>query len=393
MTKDEILSLIDKDYIVSTRRKIHEYPEIAFDLPRTLALVKGELESMGIPYTEKYGKSSIVAYINPDCKKFTLGMRADMDALPLQEKSGEPFSSKIDGAMHACGHDAHTAILLGAAKALKKIENQLPCRCALIFQACEEGYYTGAKLMVDDGVMDEIDAVCGIHTEGLLPVGQLGICKGTAMGASHPFIVEFFGKTSHATQPQNGVDALAMAVRFYTDLKIAYTIERNPLTDECVLAISALNAGTTPNVTPDYAQLKISMRTFDTALDEKMTKRICRLAENIAEDAGGSCKVTEHLKAAVMVNDVALSERWIESAAKIVGRENVRDVARRISSEDFSFFSQKKPGAFFRVGIRNEEKGIIPKGHCNDYRMDDSGLYLASAVFVQFALDQNEYIN
>ena len=390
MNKEELLSLIDRDYIINIRRRLHEYPEIGFDLTRTLALVKSELDSMGIPYTEKYGQSSIVAYINPDCKALTLGMRADMDALPLQEKSGVPFSSKIDGAMHACGHDAHTAILLGAAKALKKIEHQLPCRCLLVFQACEEGknFESGALYMVQDGLMDEIDIMTGIHTEGKLEVGQLGICRGPASAASHTFAVEFFGKTAHATSPQNGIDALAMAVRFYTDAKFMYTIERNPLLDECVLAIDVFKCGNTPNVTPDYARLGMTMRTFDRQLDERMTRRIRKLAEDIAADAGGTCKVDDHLTAAVLVNDPAQCDKFIKSAEKLVGEGNVIPIDKRLGSEDFSFFSEKKPSAFFRIGTKNEAAGIIPHGHCNDFIIDDSGLYMASAAFVQFALDQ-----
>ena len=137
MDRSDIMALIDPEYIVRIRRQLHMYPELEFDLPQTLNLVRGELQSMGIPYTEQYGRSSIVAFLRPDCKGPTLAMRADMDALPLTEKTGLPYASRIEGRMHACGHDAHTAILLGAARALKAIEAQLPCRVLLIFQACE----------------------------------------------------------------------------------------------------------------------------------------------------------------------------------------------------------------------------------------------------------------
>ena len=160
MNKEEALrhalSLVDQEYIVRIRREIHEYPELEFDLPRTLAVVRRELDAMGISYTEKYGKSSIVAVLNPEKTAFTIGLRADMDALPLTEKTGLPFASKIDGQMHACGHDAHTAILLGTAKALVAVKDQLDCRVKLLFQACEE-VRGGAEYMVRDGVMDDID--------------------------------------------------------------------------------------------------------------------------------------------------------------------------------------------------------------------------------------------
>ena len=164
----------DRDYIISIRRELHEYPELAFDLPKTISVVKRELDSMGIEYTEKYGRSSVVAFINPERKDFTIGIRADMDALPVVEKTGLPFSSKNEGRMHACGHDAHTAMLLGTAKALKSMESDLACRVALVFQPSEEGMKSGAGELIRGGLMDEIDIIIGQHVENLLPSGSVG---------------------------------------------------------------------------------------------------------------------------------------------------------------------------------------------------------------------------
>jgi len=389
MTREEIMSMIDKEFIDRTYKQLHMYPELEFDLPRTLALVRGELDRLGIPYTEKYGKSAIIAYINPDCKGKTLGMRADMDALPLTEKTGLPYASKIDGVMHACGHDAHTTILLAAAQVLKKIENQLNCRIILIFQPCEEGRYTGAKLIVEDGLMDEIDNVCGLHLEPSMDTGCIGVCPGQAMAASHPIIVEFFGKTAHATLPQTGVDALAMAVRFYSDLQLVLSRERDPFRDECVVSVGSLHAGTTTNVIPDYAEVKISLRAFDGDLEQRLVNRIRRLAENIAADAGGTAKVVDELKAPPLYNNPELCAKLIESAKKIVGEEGIRPMPRRASSEDFGFYAQKKPACFFRLGTRNEAKGVNKRAHNNDYVVDIDALPNGAAVFVQFALDQN----
>ena len=388
MDRSDIMALIDPEYIVRIRRQLHMYPELEFDLPQTLNLVRGELQSMGIPYTEQYGRSSIVAFLRPDCKGPTLAMRADMDALPLTEKTGLPYASRIEGRMHACGHDAHTAILLGAARALKAIEAQLPCRVLLIFQACEEGRYTGAKLMVEDGLMDEIDRICALHLEPSIDSGCIGVCPGAAMAASHPIIIEFFGKTAHATLPQTGVDALSMAVRCYMDLQLLLTRERDPLRDECVLSVGSLRAGTTTNVVPDYAEMKISLRAFSPELENRIVRRVCALAENIAHDAGGEAKVTDELKAPTLYNDPALCEQLLSSARKIVGADSIRPVARRISSEDFAFFAQKKPAVFFRLGTRSEAVGSVVSAHCNTYRVDESALPVGAAVFVQFALDQ-----
>ena len=167
MTREEALKkaldLVDQEYIVKIRRELHEYPELEFDLPRTVALVKRELDSFGIEYTEKYGKSSIVATLNPEKSHFTIGIRADMDALPIKEATDLPFKSKIDGQMHACGHDAHTAILLDTCRRLCEMKDKIDCRVKFIFQAAEEYPPSGARLMVADGVMDDIDCVIGLH--------------------------------------------------------------------------------------------------------------------------------------------------------------------------------------------------------------------------------------
>jgi len=207
---------IDKNYIVRLRREIHEYPELEFDLPRTIAVVKRELEVLGITYTEKYGKSSVVGYINPEKTGFTIGIRADMDALPINEINDVPYKSKLEGKMHACGHDAHTTMLLGTAKALKAIEDRIHCRVMLLFQPSEEGSESGAELMVQDGIMDDID----VHIDSNLNSGCIGVCKGAAMASSRSFELEFFGRSAHAALPHSGNDALAAAVDAYNGIHL-----------------------------------------------------------------------------------------------------------------------------------------------------------------------------
>ena len=184
----------DKEYILRLRHEIHRNPEVGFDLPKTVALVKRELDALGIAYSESYGKSSVVAIINPEKKNFTIGIRADMDALLIEEKTDLPFKSEIKGHMHACGHDAHTAMLLGTAKALKAMEDKLSCKVMLIFQPSEEGLKSGAEELVKGGVMNEIDLIIGMHVENWIPSGTIGVCKGSSMASSRNFEISFFGK-------------------------------------------------------------------------------------------------------------------------------------------------------------------------------------------------------
>ena len=380
---------VDKQYILQIRHTLHEYPELAFELPKTLALVRRELEAMGIPYTEKYGRSSIAAYINPDCEGFSIGIRADMDALPLTEKTDLPFASKHPGIMHACGHDAHTAMLLGTAKALKSVEDQLKCRVVLVFQACEEGALSGAREMVEDGLMDEIDTIIGVHIENWLDAGTVGVGVGACMAASHPIHIEFFGKTAHATLPQSGINALAMAVNTYNGIQNMLATRIDPFA-KYVCCVGMLSAGSTDNVIPDYAQMKISLRNYDTKLESFIVENIRTIAENAAAQQGGTMVFHEEAKALPVINDDRVREAVLRSAEKVVGTDMLRDMPIKMSSEDFSFYVDKKPGAFIRLGTRNPEKGCVTLPHNNDFMLDEDALDVGSKVCVQFVLDNME---
>ncbi len=376
----------DKEYIIRLRRELHEYPEVGFDLPRTLALVRRELGGMGIPYTERYGESAIVAYLNPDKTGFTIGIRADMDALPIEEKTGLPYSSKNAGRMHACGHDAHTAMLLGTAKALKSMEGSLGCRVALLFQPSEEGAVSGAAKMVADGVMDEIDLIIGLHVENWLESGKIGVCKGESMASSRTFKLEFFGKSAHATLPETGHDALAAAVGCYNGIQSMLTRTISPFA-RYVCSIGKLEGGTTQNVVADRAMMLGTVRTFDMSIDKHIIENIEKIANAAAADFGCTATLTTDLKAYVIYNDPALSDLVLASATAVVGEENIVDMPPKMSSEDFSQYLTKRPGVFFRLGTANAAKGITSLPHNNDFMIDEEALVFGSDTCVRFVLD------
>ncbi|MBE6595024.1 MAG: amidohydrolase [Ruminococcaceae bacterium] len=380
---------IDKDYILSIRHELHMYPELAFDLPKTTALIRRELEAMGIPYTEQYGKSSIVAFLNPTCTVRSVALRADTDALPLTEKTDLPYASKTPGKMHACGHDAHTAMLLGAAKALKPVENALSCRVVLIFQACEEGDQSGARLMVEDGVTELFDEIVGMHVENWLEAGSVGICPGVSMAASHPIYIEFFGRSAHATLPQSGVNALAMAVETYNGINALQATRMNPFS-QYVCSVGMLRAGETDNVIPDYAEMMISLRTYDKETERFIVESIRRMAENAAMLRGGTIAFRDEEKALPLENDPTVSARVLAAAAKVVGQEQIVTMPRKLSSEDFSFYLSRRPGAFLRLGTRNAEKGCTTLPHNNDFLLDEDALPLGSRILAQYVLDLKE---
>lgn len=381
-----VVSSVDEQYILNLRHELHRFPELAFDLPKTLALVRRELDALGIPYTEQYGDSSITAFINPDCKGFSIALRADMDALPLTEKTGLPFASEHPGKMHACGHDAHTAMLLGTAKALKAVEKDLRCRVVLLFQACEEGELSGARRMVEDGVTELFDVVVGMHVENWLEHGTVGICPGVSMAASHPLHIEFFGKTAHATLPQSGVNALAMAVETYEGINRFLATRMNPF-DRYVCCVGMLEGGKTDNVIPDYAQMKISLRTYDKKVEKFIVDNVRTVAENAAAARGGTIAFHEQTKALPLVNHPAVTRRVLDSAAEVLGADKIAEMPVKLSSEDFSMYSDKRPGAFLRLGTRNEDKGCTTLPHNNDFMLDEASLVLGSRVCVRFVLD------
>lgn len=377
---------IDNDYIVAIRREIHEYPETDFDLPKTVAVVKRELDRMGIPYTEKYGKSSVVGYINPDKEGFTIGLRADMDALNIPEKVDVPYKSKIDGKMHACGHDAHTAILLGAAKALKSMEAEINCRIKLIFEPSEEGMVKGAEMMCDNGVMDDVDVIIGQHIETLLDVGTMGVRSGFAQASSRNFKIEIFGEPTHATTPQDGTDALGIAVRIYNDIQHFMLREVDPF-EKCVCSVGTLHAGKGQNNIADYAEMLGTIRALDMKVDGFIINRLEKTVKNRAEEAGAEWKITTPLKTPSVYNDPKLSSLVLSSLEKVVGKENIGEMPIKLGAEDFSCYQLKKPGVLFRLGIKNEEKGFVRDTHSAYFQLDETVLHLGSRAFVQFVLD------
>lgn len=376
----------DKEYIVSLRHEIHEYPEIGFDLPKTIAVVKRELDKLGIEYTEKYGESSVVATINPEKSNFTIGIRADMDALLIQEKTDLPFKSKIDGQMHACGHDAHTAMLLGTAKALKAMEDKIACRVMLVFQPSEEGVRSGAKELVNGGLMDEIDVIIGVHIENWLPSGSVGVCSGGSMASCRNFRIDFYGATAHATLPHSGVDALAAAVRTYNNIQYMTGREINPFA-KYVCSVGKLSGGTSQNIIADHAYMLGTIRTFDMELDAFLIRRIEEIANNAANEVGAKAVVDTSLTSLVVYNNPYISGLVLDSAKKIVGEDNIVKMPEKLSSEDFSHYLTKKPGVFIRLGTRNEEKGCTTLPHNNDFMIDEDALPLGSDTCVQFVLD------
>lgn len=380
------------NYARQMRHELHQCPEIGFDLPKTLAIVRRELDAMGIEYTEKFGTSSVVATINPG-KAFTIGLRGDMDALPIQENSSNPYPSKIPGQMHACGHDVHTAQMLAVTRQLNDRKGELRCTVKILFTPAEEYITPGCKEMAENGVMDDIDVILACHVDPAIPVGQIRLTEGGINANSLGIRVEFFGKAAHAAQQEKGVDAIRMAVEAYMAMELMVAREvagKSP----CILNIGAFNGGTTNNVVCDYAKLFLTNRTYSDELTEYVERRIREICENIAKTAGGRAEVTRTKLLPYVINHPKVTQLTRSAAEKALGKENVKEFVRSMDGEDFSFLCRRKPGCMFRLGIRNEEDpGTHAPLHNERFNVDETCFEAGIAVFVQFVLDNQDGID
>lgn len=377
------------EYARQLRHELHRCPEIGFDLPQTTAIVRRELDAMGVPYTEEYCKGSIVATINPG-KPFTIGLRGDMDALPIKENSSNPYPSKNDGQMHACGHDVHTAQMVAVARQLNDMKEELHCTVKVLFTPAEEYVTPGCKEMADNGVMDDIDMIIACHVDPTVPIGQVHVREGGANANSLGMFVEFFGKPSHAALQHQGVDAIRMAVEAYIAMELMIAREvagKSP----CILNIGAFNGGITNNIVCDYVKLFLTNRTHSDELTEFVERRIHEICENVAKTAGGKAVVTRAKLLPYVNNHSQVSKLVISAAQKVVGKEKVKEQNRTMGGEDFSFLTRMKPGCMFRLGINNPTiPGTQVSLHNDHFDVDERCFDIGIPVFVNFVLDNQD---
>jgi len=372
-------------YANEIRQQLHKYPEIGYDLSKTLQLVRAELTRMGIPYTETYGKSSIVGVINPEKTGFTIGIRADMDALPIQEQNEKSYTSCVPGIMHACGHDVHTAILLGTAKKLQAQKESIDCRIKLLFTPAEEFAPPGCKLMAEDGVMDDIDCIVACHVDPSFPVGSVSVDAGGQGGNSLGFTLEFFGTNAHAAYQHRGRDAITMAVEAYTALEMMVAKEVDPV-EPCMLNIGAFNGGYTNNVICDYCSMYGSLRTHSEAVKDYLVKRIEQIAKAIAQMHGGESKFTVKKYLPSVINDDKVTEQMYRAAVKLLGEANIHHKKRTLTGEDFAFLCRKKPGMMFRLGTCGGAETAYPV-HNPRFDVDEKCFKIGIDLFTQFVIE------
>jgi amidohydrolase len=364
--------------IIADRRFLHENPELGFQEVKTAAFVVERLTSLGVEDIRTgINKTGVTGLIRgaADGPGRVVLVRADMDALPILEENDVEYKSQNDGVMHACGHDAHTAILLGLARILTDRKDQFSGTVKLLFQPAEELPPGGAKGMIEAGVLEDphVDAVFGLHMSQGDPVGSIMVGSGPVMAAADGFAITIQGKGGHAAYPSESIDPVVIGAQIVVALQSLVSREVNPM-QSAVLSTCVFNAGEAFNVIPDTAELKGTVRTFDPEVREMMAQRIREVATGIGEAMRATVNVEYTFGYPATVNDAGMTELILEAATQAVGTENVKPLEPRMGAEDFSYFLEQRPGSYFFVGSNNEERGLTWGHHHPRFDIDEESL-------------------
>lgn len=376
--------------IINWRRDLHKIPEIGFDLQKTSAYIRDRLDEMGIPY-QQVAETGIVALIEGAEQGPTIALRADMDALPIREETGLPFAS-TNGNMHACGHDAHMAILLGTVKILSGINSKLKGNIKLLFQPGEEGY-GGAEEMIKAGCLDspKVDMAFGLHVGQIFPevaTGQIGICEGPILAAATAFTMKVKGKSTHGALPHLGVDPITTTSEIILAIQKIVSREVDPL-NPAVLTVGKIEGGEAFNIVTSEVNLCGDFRTLYESDRLFITDRMKEMSKAIAEANRAEVEVEILGGYPPTVNDEEATRIIIDAAAEIIGSENIIHIKKpNMGTEDMSLYLEKVPGAFFVLGTGNPEKGVTYPHHNSRFDLDEDALWVGAAVFVKTILDR-----
>lgn len=384
MTLKEKIALLAKEYkeeITGIRRHLHAHPELSYHEYETCAFVEQELNKTGLS-AEKMGGTGLVTIIegkNPGSR--VIALRADMDALPITEENDLPYKSTRPGIMHACGHDAHTAVLLGAARILQQTKDQWYGTVKLIFQPGEERNPGGATYMIRDGALENPvpEGIVALHVHPSLQVGKLSFRKGTVMASADELYITLKGKGGHAAAPQLTTDLILVASHLVVSLQQIISRNNNPL-NPSVLSITSFQGGHTTNVIPSEVKLMGTLRCLNEEWRAKAHDLITRHVQHIAEAMGAQADIHIDKGYPTVLNHPELTGNAWQLAEEFMGAENVEETEMRMGAEDFGYYAQQIPGCFYRLGVMNTEKGITSGVHTPTFNIDEEGLEIGMAT-------------
>lgn len=373
-----------RQYTVDMRREFHMHPELSMREERTSQRIKEELDKMGIPYVSMAG-TGVLATIKGKTEGKTIALRADIDALEITEKTDVPYKSQNEGIMHACGHDCHAAMLLGAAKVLNEIKSELNGTVKLIFQPGEE-VAQGAKGMIKDGALNNVDEVFGMHVMGDFPSGKIAVGSGPRMASADMFRITVKGKGGHGSMPNLGIDAILASSAIVMNLQSVVSREISPM-ETVVLSVGKFTSGTRFNIIADEAILEGTTRCFSYEVREKLPAAMERIVKLTAESYRAEAEFEYIYLTAPVINNEISTERARKSIEKVMSKDAVMEMPKMAGAEDFSEYLEKLPGTFAIVGIASEEKDTCYPNHHSKFNVDEDMLEHGVALHAQYAAD------
>lgn len=379
-----------KDELIEIRRTLHQYPELGFEETNTSKFIKDFLRKEGIQFKEFAGTGvcGIIEGTKEGVNNKVIGLRADIDGLPMQDKKVCSYASKVSGKMHACGHDGHTTILLGAAKLLNKNKDKFNGTVKLIFEPAEETT-GGAKVMIEEGVLTNptVDVMCGLHVEETLDAGMIMVRRGTVNAASNPFNITIKGSGGHGAYPDTAIDPIVMASHVVTSLQSIVSREIKPV-NPAVVTIGSIHGGTAQNIIPNEVKLGGIIRTMTNEDREFAKARLKEIVNGICTTFRGSAEIEIEESYPCLYNDDNMVKILEDSAINIIGSENVKVQKNpKLGVESFAYFANKVPSVFYFLGIRNEEKGIVHPAHNSLFDIDEDALPIGVAIQCEVAMN------
>lgn len=376
------------DDIVAIRRDIHQHPELGFDVERTAGIAVDALTALDIPVRTGIGNTGVVGDLEVEGATRRIGLRADMDALPIQEQTDVPYKSRIDGKAHLCGHDAHTAMLIGTARILANLKNQLKVNIRFIFQPCEEAYPGGAQAMITDGVLDGVDEIYGIHVFPLYPVGKYATCPGPMLAQSDIFEITITGRGGHAAFPHLTVDPIVIGAEFVNAAQSIVSRNVDPL-DSAVVSVTEFHGGDAKNVIPPSITLGGTVRTLNHEVQQRITSQLENLLAGIVKAHEATYTFNYQVGCPVTYNHEPCVDKVLSSANTLVGDDNViYPISPILGGEDFACYSQHIPACFVMVGAGNDKNGIVNMCHHPQFDIDESCMIYGMALTTSLGLMQ-----
>ena len=391
MLKEKILALASQIHgdVILDRRHLHQNPELSFHEYQTSAFVAAALDKLGIPHQNMAGTGIVALLIGRKPSEAVIALRADMDALPITEANNVSYISKNSGVMHACGHDVHTSSLLGTAKILSQLKDEFAGTIKFIFQPAEEKLPGGASLMIQDGVLEnpKPSAVIGQHVMPLIDCGKVGFRSGKYMASADEIYVTVHGKGGHGAQPHQNIDPVLITSHIIIALQQIVSRFADPKLPT-VLSFGKITANGATNVIPNKVELEGTFRTLDEKWRQEAHVKMKKMAEGIAEAMGGSCDFNIMVGYPFLVNEEKLTANVRAYAEEYLGKENVEDLDIWMAAEDFAYYSQVADACFYRLGTRNEERGITSSVHTPTFDVDENSLQISTGLMAYIALKQ-----